>query len=119
MALLSPASVASSFLEVSNVYKRMYTYINEKQKAFYVDFIEGVTENSYSITAVAGYVLLKDGENARDYRALNGYFLDGGRRNSHIVGQITINDMMNADQVIELLNTMMQDIMREFAQKRQ
>lgn len=76
-------------------------------------------ENSYSITAVAGYVLLKDGENARDYRALNGYFLDGGRRNSHIVGQITINDMMNADQVIELLNTMMQDIMREFAQKRQ
>ena len=109
----------SSFLEVSNVYKRMYTYINEKQKAFYVDFIEGVTENSYSITAVAGYVLLKDGENARDYRALNGYFLDGGRRNSHIVGQITINDMMNADQVIELLNTMMQDIMREFAQKRQ
>ena len=79
----------------------------------------GVTENSYSITAVAGYVLLKDGESARDYRALNGYFLDGGRRNSHIVGQITINDMMNADQVIELLNTMMQDIMREFAQKRQ
>ena len=71
------------------------------------------------VTAVAGYVLLKDGENARDYRALNGYFLDGGRRNSHIVGQITINDMMNADQVIELLNTMMQDIMREFAQKRQ
>ena len=84
-----------------------------------MDFIEGVTENSYSITAVSGYVLLKDGENARDYRALNGYFLDGGRRNSHIVGQITINDMMNADQVIELLNTMMQDIMREFAQKRQ
>lgn len=67
-----------------------------------MDFIEGVTENSYSITAVAGYVLLKDGENARDYRALNGYFLDGGRRNSHIVGQITINDMMNADQVIEI-----------------
>ena len=33
--------------------------------------------------------------------------------------RITINDMMNADQVIELLNTMMQDIMREFAQKRQ
>lgn len=63
--------------------------------------------------------MLKDGESARDYRALNGYFLDGGRRNSHIVGQITINDMMNADQVIELLNTMMQDIMREFAQKRQ
>ena len=86
---------------------------------FYVDFIEGVTENSYSITAVAGYVLLKDGESARDYRALYGYVLDGGRRNSHIVGQITINDMMNADQVIELLNTMMQDIMREFAQKRQ
>lgn len=36
-----------------------------------------------------------------------------------LFGQITINDMMNADQVIELLNTMMQDIMREFAQKRQ
>ncbi len=105
---------ASSFLEVSNVYKRMYTYINEKQKAFFVDFIEGVTETSYTVTAVAGYVLLKDSENARDYRALSGYFLDGGRRNSHIVGQITIDDMMNSDQVIELLNTMMQDIMKEF-----
>lgn len=50
----------------------------------------------------------------RDYRALSGYFLDGGRRNSHIVGQITIDDMMSSDQVIELLNTMMQDIMKEF-----
>lgn len=109
----------SSFLEVSNVYKRMYTYINEKQKAFYVDFIEGVTENTYSLTAVSGYVLLKDEENARDYRALNGYFLDGGRRNSHIVGQITIDDMMNSDQVIELLNTMMRDIMQEFVPKKQ
>ena len=107
-------SEASGFLEVSNVYKRMYTYINEKQKAFFVDFIEGVTENSYTVTAVSGYVLLKDGENARDYRALSGYFLDGGRRNSHIVGQITIDDMMSSDQVIELLNTMMQDIMKEF-----
>lgn len=110
---------ASGFLEVSNVYKRMYTYINEKQKAFYVDFIEGVTDNSYSVTAVAGYILLKDGENARDYKALSGYFLDGGRRNGHIVGQITIDDMMNGDQVIELLNTMMQDIMNEFSQKKQ
>ena len=111
-------SEASSFLEVSNVYKRMYTYINEKQKAFFVDFIEGVTENSYTVTAVSGYVLLKDSENARDYRALSGYFLDGGRRNSHIVGQITIDDMMSSDQVIELLNTMMQDIMKEFNPKK-
>lgn len=109
---------ASGFLEVSNVYKRMYTYINEKQKAFFVDFIEGVTENTYTVTAVAGYILLKDDENARDYRALSGYFLDGGRRNSHIVGQITIDDMMGSEQVIELLNAMMQDIMLEFAPKK-
>lgn len=101
---------ASSFLEVSNVYKRMYTYINEKQKAFYVDFIESVTDQTYTVMAVVGYVLLRDGENARDYRALNGYFLDGGRRSSHIVGQITIDDTMTSDQVIELLNAMVEDI---------
>lgn len=102
----------SSFLEVSNVYKRMYTYINEKQKAYYVDFVEGITDQAYSVMAVAGYVLLRDGENARDYRALDGYFLDGGRRNSHIVGKITIDDTMTGDQVIDSLNAMVEDVVR-------
>ncbi len=103
----------SEFLEVSNVYRKMYTYINEKSKAYYVDFIEAVTEQSYCITAVAGYILLRDGEDAKDYSAVHGYFLDGGRRNSHIVGQITIDNTMNTEQMMELLNAMMRDVEEE------
>lgn len=102
-----------NFLEVSNVYRQMYTYINEKQKAYYVDFIEGVTEASYTVTALTGYVLLQDGENARDYRALHGYFMDGGRRVSHIVGQIAIDATMDSSQVTELLNAMLEDVEKE------
>ena len=102
----------SSFLEVSNVYQRMYTYINEKQKAYYVDFVEGITDQTYDVMAVSGYVLLRDGENARDYRALNGYFLDGGRRSSHIVGKVTIDSTMTGDQVTELMNAMAEDVMK-------
>ena len=103
----------SEFLEVSNVYRKMYTYINEKSKAYYVDFIEAVTDQSYCITAVAGYILLRDGEDAKDYCAVHGYFLDGGRRNSHIVGQITIDNTMNSEQMMELLNAMVQDIVKD------
>jgi hypothetical protein len=103
---------ASEFLEVSNVYKKMYTYINEKHKGYYVDFIETVTEQTYCVTAVVGYVLLRDGEDIRDYSAVHGYFMDGGRRNSHIVGQITIDDTMHSDQMVELLNAMVQDVMK-------
>lgn len=105
----------SNFLEVSNVYRKMYTYINEKQKAYYVDFIESVSEQAYCITAVAGYILLRDGEEAKDYCAVHGYFLDGGRRNSHIVGQITIDGTMTGDQVVELLNVIVEDTVKGLA----
>ncbi len=99
------------FLETSNVCGKMYSYINEKEKAFYVDFVEGFDGQTYSLTAIAGYVLLRNDENTQDYQAMSGYFLDDGRRFSHVVGQINMDYRTESREIGEALEAMIADAM--------
>lgn len=47
------------FIEVSNIYKRQYAYLNEKKKFIYFDFIESIVDGQYWITPVTGMMLPK------------------------------------------------------------
>ena len=44
--------VEPNFVEVSNVYKRQYTYLNEKAKFIYFDFVESVVDGELCVTPV-------------------------------------------------------------------
>ena len=98
-----------NFLEVSNVYSKMYTYINEKQKATYLSLIESFDEDRYVIHALSGYAILREGDEAGEHTAMDGYFLDGGRRVSHLIGSIAVDEHMTDEAIREGLRRMLED----------
>ncbi|MGI6002236.1 MAG: hypothetical protein ACOX74_01255 [Lachnospiraceae bacterium] len=95
------AETSPDFLEVSTVYSKMYTYLNEKRKGFYFDFIESSQPGRYLITPVGASILLHSREDAGSMQALSACFLDGGRRRAQIAGQIEITDEMETEEVTE------------------
>ncbi len=105
--------IEPQFLETSSVYTKTYTYINEKRKAYYVDFIEATTDKEYVVTAVLGFVLLQNKEDERDFWAMRNYFTDGGRRNARIMGQVVIDPSMNSFDVDNALGELIRDTMKE------
>lgn len=100
------AQASPDFLEVSTVYSKMYTYLNEKRKGFYFDFFESSEPGRYLITPVAASILLRDKEEAGSLRALSACFLDGGRRHAEVIGQIEITDDMDTEEVTEGITAM-------------
>ncbi len=88
------------FIEVSSVYKRQYAYLNEKMKFIYFDFIESIVDGQYYITPITGMILPKNTN--IDYRkctSMDCFFLDGGRRNGAVFGDLTISEGMTLKEI--------------------
>lgn len=92
------------FIEVSNIYKRQYAYLNEKMKFIYFDFIESIVDGQYHITPITGMILPKNTN--IDYRkctSMDCFFLDGGRRNGAVFGDLTVSEDMTRKEIKEKL----------------
>lgn len=88
------------FVEVSNVYKRQYAYLNEKSKFIYFDFIESVVDGELCVTPVTGMILPKNAN--IDYRkrtSLDCFFFDGGRRSGAIISDLTVSESMSVNEL--------------------
>ena len=89
------------FIEVSNIYKRQYAYLNEKMKFIYFDFIESIVDGQYHITPITGMILPKNTN--IDYRkctSMDCFFLDGGRRNGAVFGD-GVSESMTLKEIKE------------------
>ena len=92
--------VEPEFVEVSNVYKRQYAYLNEKAKFIYFDFIESVVDGELRVTPVTGMILPKNSN--IDYRkrsSLDCFFFDGGRRNGAVIEDLAVSESMTVNEV--------------------
>lgn len=90
------------FIEVSNIYKRQYTYLNEKMKFIYFDFIESIIDGRYHITPITGMILPKNTN--IDYRkctSMDCFFFDGGRRNGAVFGDLSVSESMTLKEIKE------------------
>ena len=90
------------FIEVSNIYKRQYAYLNEKMKFIYFDFIESIVDGQYWITPITGMMLPKNTN--IDYRkctSMDCFFLDGGRRNGAVFGDLSLSEGMTLKELKE------------------
>lgn len=86
------------FVEVSNVYKRQYAYLNEKSKFIYFDFIESVVDGTLCVTPVTGMILPKNSN--IDYQkrtSLDCFFFDGGRRNGAVIEDLMVSEDMSVN----------------------
>ncbi len=108
-------SVPAKFLEVTDVCGKMYSYINEKSKVYYVDFLEGISRQTYGVMAVDGEIILKEDENAGQYCALNGFFCDGGRRRSWVIGEADLDGAMESSEVTGDICAMIEDAAARFS----
>lgn len=91
-----------NFVEVSNVYKRQYAYLNEKAKFIYFDFIESVVDGEFCVTPVTGMILPKNAN--IDYQkrtSLDCFFFDGGRRNGAVIEDLTVSESMSVHTLRE------------------
>ena len=92
--------VEPNFVEVSNVYKRQYAYLNEKAKFIYFDFIESISDGELCVTPVTGLILPKNAN--IDYRKRSGlecFFFDGGRRNGAVIEDLAVAESMTVNEV--------------------
>ena len=88
------------FIEVSNVYSKQYSYLNEKVKFIYFDFIESIVDGKYQIVPVTGMMLPKNSN--IDYRkctSIDCFFLDSGRRNGAIFEDLIFTEDMPKKEV--------------------
>lgn len=88
------------FVEVSNIYKRQYAYLNEKAKFIYFDFVESVVDGEFCVTPVTGMILPKNAN--IDYRKRSSqdcFFFDGGRRNGAVIGDLTVSESMTVNEL--------------------
>lgn len=94
--------VAPDFIEVSSIYKKQYTYLNEKTKYIYFDFVESIVDNQYRITPITGMILPKNLN--IDYRkctSMDCFFFDGGRRNGAVFEDLAIEESMSRKEIRE------------------
>lgn len=93
------------FIEVSNIYKRQYAYLNEKMKFIYFDFIESIVDGQYHITPITGMILPKNTN--IDYRkctSMDCFFLDGGRRNGAVFDDLSVSEGMTRKAIKEKMD---------------
>lgn len=86
------------FVEVSSIYSKMYTYVNEKRKSRAVQILESVSRQGYTVMAVGCDFLLKDKQNPASLRAIDGYFTDGGRRNINYIDLILLDSKSEKEE---------------------
>ena len=96
---------APEFLEVSSVYKKQYTYLNEKIKFLYFDFVESIVDNQYCITPLTGMILPKNSNiDYRKCKSTDCFFIDGGRRRAEVFEDLTFKEGMTRKEIREKIS---------------
>lgn len=98
------------FVEVSSIYSKMYTYVNEKRKTRSVQIMESVSRKGYMITAAGCDFLLKDKQNPSGLKAIDGYFTDGGRRNINYIESERIDAGCSKEDVVSKVERLLKEV---------
>lgn len=93
----------AAFIEISQVYQRKYTYLNEKKKLELVTFIENIVNGCLTVTAIYGTILGKRKADIYDtaMTAIDGCFTEQGRRRCQVGESLTIDPDMEEGEVLE------------------
>lgn len=94
----------AAFIEVSQVYERKYTYLNEKKKLELISFVESIVNGCLELAAIKGTILGRKKTDIYDaaMTAIDGCFSDQGRRRCYVEGVLTIDPDMSEEQVVNL-----------------
>ena len=101
--------ITPEFVEVSSIYSKMYTYVNEKRKSRSVQILESVSRQGYTMTALGCDFLLKDKQSPAVMQALDGYFTDGGRRNINYIDSILLDAGSNEESAAAQLEKLLKE----------
>lgn len=91
------------FIEVSRVYERKYTHLNEKKKIILYQIIESVVDGNMRLTALWGMVYSQDRGDLYDeaMTAADTFFANDGRRVCEVMQVLDISPDMEEAQVFE------------------
>ncbi len=94
----------AAFVEVSQVYQRKYTYLNEKKKLELISFVESIVNGCLTVTALKGTILGKRKTDIYDtaMTAIDGCFTEQGRRRCQVESVLTIDPDMEEGQVLDM-----------------
>ena len=104
----------AGFVEISQVYQRKYTYINEKKKLELISFVESIVNGSLTIAGIKGTILGRKKSDIYDaaMTAIDGCFADQGRRRCSVADILTIDPDMTEEKVIECTNTFVHGLVK-------
>lgn len=93
----------AAFIEISQVYERKYTYLNEKKKLELVSFVESIVNGCLTVTAIRGTILGRRKTDIYDtaMTAIDGCFTEQGRRRCQVDAVLTIDPDMDEGQVMD------------------
>ena len=94
----------AAFIEISQVYERKYTYLNEKKKLELLSFVESIVNGCLTVTAIQGTILGRRKTDIYDtaMTAIDGCFTEQGRRRCQVSAVLTIDPDMDEGQVMDL-----------------
>lgn len=101
--------ISPEFVEVSSIYSKMYTYVNEKRKSRSVQILESVSRQGCTVTALGCDFLLKDKQSPAAMQAMDGYFTDGGRRNINYIDSILLDASCNEEAAAAQLEKLLKE----------
>lgn len=101
--------ISPEFVEVSSIYSKMYTYVNEKKKSRSVQILESVSRQGLTVTALGCDFLLKDKQSPAAMQAMDGYFTDGGRRNINYINSILLNPSSHEEEAAIQLEKLLKE----------
>lgn len=103
-----------SFIEISHVYERKYTYLNEKKKLELISFVESIVNGCLEVTAICGTILGRKKTDIYDasMTAVDGCFTDQGRRRCSVSMTMAVEPEMTEAQVRELSEEFAKELTR-------
>lgn len=104
----------AGFIEISQVYERKYTYLNEKKKLELVSFIESIVNGCLTVTAIRGTILGKRKTDIYDtaMTAIDGSFTEQGRRRCQVESVLSIDPDMEEGQVMDLTRSFVVELVK-------
>ena len=104
----------ASFIEISQVYERKYTYLNEKKKLELISFVESIVNGCLTVTAIKGTILGRKKTDIYDtaMTAIDGCFTEQGRRRCAVDSVLTIDPDMDEEQVTDMTRTFVAELVK-------
>ncbi len=104
----------AQFIEISQVYERKYTYLNEKKKLELISFVESIVGGCLTVTALHGTILGRRKTDIYDtsMTAIDGCFTEQGRRRCQIGPALVIDPDMDEGQVMDLTHDFIMELVK-------